>query len=448
MSIIDKFLNISKEKENDVIIRTSKLTKTYKDLNDDIKKVISKFNKMNVLPKSKVLLLVNMSYEMYVGILASVLYGLDVVIIDNFKDKKRVNQQLLDVNVDYALVNNKTSLLKNLFKPLRNVAKINVQKELKSKDKEAMFEVKSSASLITFTSGGTGVPKAVKRSLEELNNQLQKTVEVIGDLSKEYVLATLPIYTLACILEGIKIYIPSKNEDLNEVLKKEENTVMFSSISNYLKIKNATSLKRAFFGGSILYYVEAKYIKENLPNALVTYIYGATEASIISVTSLDEYLVALESNKLCLGNIIEGSSVTVKDEEIIVSKGIITNSYLNEEKTSFHATKDLGYVENNQIFLTGRKINDQIKSDYLLEMIVKKSFSDIFPIAILNIEGQYHIYLEESNASKRLDIICILENYIENGQLHIIKKLPLDYRHHAKIDYKKLLRMNNGDKYV
>lgn len=448
MSIINKFLNISKEKENEVIIKTKKVTKTYQNFNEDINKVINKFIKMNIKKRSKVLLFVNMSYEMYVSIFASVLYGLDVVIIDNFKDKDRVIKQLLDVDVDYVFVNNVTSLLKNIFKPLRKVTKINVQKEIKSKVKDCEFEIDNEASLITFTSGGTGYPKAVRRSLVELNEQLQKTVEVVGDLSKEYVLATLPIYALACILEGIKIYIPSKNEDLNEVLKKEENTVMFSSISNYLKIKNATSIKRAFFGGSILYYVEAKYIKDNFPNALITYIYGATEASIISCTTLDEYLSNLENNLLCLGNIIEGNNIIVEGEEIIVSKGIITNSYLNEEKTSYHKTKDLGYVENNQIFLTGRKINEHVKSNYLLEMIVKKSFKDIFPIAILNIDGEYHIYIEEKQSKKSLDIVCVLENHIPNGQVNIIKKLPLDYRHHAKIDYKKLLKMNNGDKYV
>ena len=81
-------------------------------------------------------------------------------------------------------------------------------------------------------------------------------------------------------------------------------------------------------------------------------------------------------------------------------------------------------------------------------MLVKKSFSEIFPIAILNIQNNYHIYLEEKQQSKRLDIICVLEQYIDNGQMHIVKKLPLDYRHHAKIDYKKLLKMNSGDKYV
>lgn len=448
MSIIEKFLTTIKENNNNIAIKTKQGSKTYSELYNDITKAIKMFEEKSIDKKSKVLLLINMSYEMYVAIFACVLYGVDVVIIDNFKDHKRVKKQLLDVNVDYVLVNNKTSLVKKIFKPIKKTPHLNIQKALKTNVTNHSFDISTNASLITFTSGGTGAPKAVRRSLEELELQLNKTVEIVGNLKEEYVLATLPIYALACIIEGIKIYIPSKKENLNEVLKKEENTVMFSSISNYLKLENITSLKRAFFGGSILYYVEARYIKRNLPNAHITYIYGATEASIISCTTLDEYITSLEENKLCLGNIVEGNKVMVDEEEIIVSKGIITNTYLNEEKTLFHPTKDLGYVENNKVYLVGRKINDSIRSNYLLEMIVKKGFNEIFPIAILNINGEHHIYLEEKDESKKIQIICILEQYIENGQIHIVNNLPLDYRHQAKIDYKKLLKIYNGDKNV
>lgn len=441
MSILNKFINVVNNKANDVAIRTSKQTKTYGQLYEDVNKLIRKFETLKVEKKSKVLLLINMSYEMYVSVFASILYGLDVVIIDNFKDKTRVNKQIEDVKVDYVLTNNITSFLKNFFKPLRKINKINVEKVIIKEYTKVSCDFQTNSELITFTSGGTGNPKPVRRTLEDLENQLNLTLSVVGDLTSEYVLATLPIYGLACIVEGIKIYIPNKKEDIKEVLEKEENTVMFSSISTYLKVRKAPKIKQAFFGGSILYYAEARKIFDAFPNANITYIYGATEASIISTTTLDKYIESLESNKLCLGDILPNNNVQTKDEEIIVSKGIITNSYLNEEKHSFHATKDLGYVENNQIFLTGRKVNDDVKSNYLLEMLVKKEFNDIFNIAILNIKGEYHVYLEEKDISKRLNIVCILENYIESGIIHIVKKLPLDYRHQAKIDYKKLLKI-------
>lgn len=448
MTLINKFLHIVDAKKEDVAIKTKNQEHTYGNLYHDILKLTSSFEKMNLEENAKVLLLVNMSYEMYVGILACILYGLDVVIIDNFKDIKRVNTQLEEVRVDLALVNTKTAFLKNVFKPLRKVKKLNIKKKIKQNEPSSLPKNRNRSSLITFTSGGTGAPKAVRRSLEDLEKQLNLTLEATGDLSNEYVLATLPVYTLACLIEGIKVYLPSKKEDLNTILNTEENTVMFSSITNYLKIKDAKHLKRAFFGGSILYYHEAKYIKENLPNANITYIYGATEASIISTTSLDEYLKNLEEDTLCLGRVFKGNIVQTIEEEIIVSQGIITNNYLNEEAHSHHHTKDLGYVKDNQVYLVGRKVSDDICSNYLLEMIVKKSFKDFFPLAVLNIKGEYHLYLEEKDASKRLDIISILEQHITNATIHIVKKLPLDYRHHAKIDYKKLLKMNNGDKYV
>lgn len=448
MSLIDEFLKTVNEQKASVAIVSKKHNKTFQDLFVDVNKLITKFLKLNISKKSKILLLVNMSYEMYVGIFACCLYGLDVVIIDNFKDKKRVNQQLIDVDVDYVLTNNITSLVKNIFRPLQKVKSINVIKTLKEIKETKNFEYSTDAKLITFTSGGTGNPKPVQRSLDDLEKQLKLTINVVGNLQNEYVLATLPIYTLACLIEGIKVYIPSKKENLNDVIKKEQPTVMFSSISKYLTIDDAPSLKKAYFGGSILYYQEALKIRRSLPNAKVTYIYGATEASIISTTTLDDYIKSLNNNELCLGDILPNNQITINEEEIIVSKGIITNNYLNQENKEFHPTKDLGYVKDNKIYLTGRKITDQIKSNYLLEMLVKKAFSEIFPIAILVIENQYHIYLEEFDASKRLDVIAILENYIQNGVIHIIKKLPLDYRHQAKIDYKKLLKIDNGDKYV
>ena len=37
-----------------------------------------------------------LSYQFYVSFLASIIYGVKVVIIDNFKDLKRVTQQIID----------------------------------------------------------------------------------------------------------------------------------------------------------------------------------------------------------------------------------------------------------------------------------------------------------------------------------------------------------------
>ena len=444
MNLIDKFLHTTKTNKSKIAIKQKNTIKTYQDIHDDVFKVVNYLSKQNIKKHAKVLLLVNMSYEMYVCLIGAVIYGLEVEVIDNFKDKQRVNNQILDTNVEYVFTNNVTSIIKNIFKPLRKIKSFNICKILKTTNtKEALYDVsENTPCLITFTSGSTGRPKPVERSLNDLSKQLELTLSALNINTNETVLATLPIYTLACLLEGMSIYVLGKKENITEVLQKEKPTMMFASISKYLEInKPILTLKHAFFGGSILYYNEAVKIKNALPNANISYIFGATEASIISVTMLDEYIKKLEQNSLCMGSILPNNQVDIIDDEIVVVKGVITNNYLKETKKTNHFTKDLGYIKDNQIYITGRRITDEIKSDYVLEMIVKKEFTDIFNIAILKINEEYHVYLEEKDMDKRINIILILENYIKNGIIHIVKKLPLDYRHNSKVDYKKLLTL-------
>ena len=434
---LDKYAIISKNKN-----------KTYKEFLIDIQKVLNYLKKNNINKKTRVLMLINMSYEMYVSMFASILNGLEIVVIDNFKDIKRVNKQLISVDVKNVFVSNKTSILKNIFKPLRKKNKINVEKIIKkSKLDEITFDKNINIDLdqnvlITYTSGGTSNPKAVFRTLNDLTKQMNLTMDLVSDIKEDdVVLATLPIYSLLCLVNGLTIYLPKKKEDLNDVINKVKPTIMFSSISKILKIKKeAKPVKNLYFGGSILYNTEAKQIKKMFKNAKIIYIYGATEASIVSTTNLDDYLDTLNQNKLCLGKVNNKMNVEIIDDEIVVSSTLLTNNYVNIKKQDKHFTKDLGYLEDNKIYITGRRVKDNIISDYILEMIVKKEFDDIFNIAILKQDGSYHIYLEEKDIEKRHKIISILDNHIDGGILKIVKKLPLDYRHESKIDYKKLLK--------
>ena len=71
MSLIDEFLKTVNEQKASVAIVSKKHNKTFQDLFVDVNKLITKFLNLNISKKSKILLLVNMSYEMYVGIFAS-----------------------------------------------------------------------------------------------------------------------------------------------------------------------------------------------------------------------------------------------------------------------------------------------------------------------------------------------------------------------------------------
>lgn len=453
MKLINDFLNILNESSSDILIKTSKKAYTKKDVLTDIKKVATCLKEKNIKKGSRCLILINKSYEMYIAIIGSILYGVQVVVIDNFKDKVKLKEMITGVDITYVLTNNITNLITPFIKPLSKISKINIQKVIKRKNiGDFIFEnitlSQEDTCLITFTSGGTGKPKSVARTFNELQKQLDLTLFLVSIKKNTYVLATLPIYTLACIIKGVKIYIPKKKEKLDSVLKQENITMCFASISTFLSLNDSfEKVEEVLFGGSILYYKEALKIKHLFPSATIKYIYGATEASIISITNIDSYIPHLEKNNLCLGRVLDTNIVTSIDSELVVKKGLITNNYLNIDHESFHRTGDLGDVIDNQIYIKGRIISYDIVSDYILELIVKKEFDDIFNIAILKIKNEYHIYIEEKDIEKRIKIALILDNHIKNGIIHVVKKLPLDYRHNQKIDYKKLLK-DEGVKYV
>ena len=289
--IVDLFLENAFKNLNKYAILSKKLNKTYKEFLEDIQKVLNFLENNNIKKKSKTLMLINMSYQMYVGMFASILYGLEVVVIDNFKDIKRVNQQLIDVNVTNVFVSNKTTIIKNIFKPLRKINKTNIDKIIKEKSSKITFNQNINIDLnqnilITYTSGGTSNPKAVYRTLNDLTKQMNMTLDIVNEVKKDdVVLATLPIYSLLCLVNGLTVYLPTKKENLDLIINNIKPTIMFSSISKLLQIKEKTkSIKSLYFGGSILYNTEAKQIKEMFENAKIIYIYGATINCINYIT--------------------------------------------------------------------------------------------------------------------------------------------------------------------
>lgn len=445
-TIIDIFLKTAFDNLDKNIIISKHIKKTYKEFLHDIQKVLNYFENNNIKKDSKVLLFINMSYYMYVAMFASIMYGLKTVVIDNFKDIKRVNNQINSVSIDYVLTINKTNILKNIFKSLKNKKKVNIQKILKNKPYNITFQNSINIDLkqnilITYTSGSTSIPKPVYRTLNDLTKQMNLTLDTFKfEVNNSIVLATLPIYALICIVKGYTIYIPSKNEKLDNVINKIKPTILFSSISKLLTLKhNATSIKYLYFGGSILYYQEANHIKNIFRNAIVTYIYGATEASIISTISLDMYINSLKEDLLCLGTINKNNQIEIIDNEIVVVSKNLTNNYVHEKKSTKHFTKDLGYILDNKIYITGRKINQEIISNYVLEMILKKDILNFFNIACLNIKNTNYIFVEKKDKKYIKQFKNIINKYNLDAKIKIVKKLPLDYRHKSKVDYKKLL---------
>lgn len=448
--IVDEFLNIAKKNKDKLAF--VKEQKTYQDLLNDLSTMIEYFQKelpKNLPLENTLLLLVPLSYQFYVSFLASIIYGVKVVIIDNFKDLKRVNQQIIDSKATHVLVNHQTKFLKEVFKPLKTLKMLKIPNLNKVWEKPLINHNLSLTKpcLVTYTSGGTNKPKAVNRSLEELTKQIKTVEQIVSkiEINKDtIVLAMLPVYTLLCLSKGLSILLIKKQK----IPKDIKPTIMFSSIAKALKFKKTMPcIKTLLIGGSFLSYHNALRLKELFPKAKIIYIYGATEAALISSTTVDEYLNSLKKDELCLGSInqdvnirIEKMNESLDYGEIIVSSDIITNNYLDDQHLKkTHPTKDLGYIKNQNLYLVGRIIDQKqnLISNYLIEHQIKKHFPEIKNIAILEKNKIFDIYLERKNKKLEKPIKKLLDKQTIN--FHYLKKIPLDYRHQIKIDYRKLL---------
>lgn len=177
----------------------------------------------------------------------------------------------------------------------------------------------------------------------------------------------LPIYPLAGLASGITNILYFKNmkkacyiRQFYRLNKLTQAQSVIGSVSKYLMLKKPLDrIKQVFTGGSIIFPDDARHIKTIFPNAETNYIYGSSEAVIISRTTLNEYLKELEQNKFCLGQPAYGVKIHSETGEILLSGNYVINSNNGSnlcviDGQTFLKSGDLGYIENNKIYLRGR----------------------------------------------------------------------------------------------
>lgn len=270
--------------------------------------------------------------------------------------------------------------------------------------------------LITFTSGSTGVPKAIVRSHGFLLTQLDvlsRHTSVEPAAQRE--LVTLPIFVLANLASGTTSIIPNANLkkpgsyhekpviDQVESLSPSRITAspaFLDRLAAYAILHNKTfpSVKSIFTGGGPVFPQTIDAASRAFPNADIQTVYGSTEAEPIALTSsrcltLEERTKMLNGAGLLVGkpiseievkivsdtNAIDGTpmtdarwaELTAHPEvagEIVVAGEHVVNGYLNgqgdaETKVkvagkTWHRTGDAGYFDSaGRLWLVGRHGN-------------------------------------------------------------------------------------------
>ena len=274
---------------------------------------------------------------------------------------------------------------------------------------------------IVYTSGTTGVAKGVMLSH---GNYVDNAFCCDNEATTEDSLLTvLPVHHVYCYTCDILLALRygatvCVNDSLMRIplnLKLFQPTIMlivpmiaatiYKQISNAAKAKPEIPLAmiaKSVFGGRLkgIYsggaYLDPQLIKAYKEMGIpIAQGYGMTECSPrISCITFDE-----ESHG-DVGEIVNGCEVKIVESEILVkSPSVMLGYYKNPEETAktitsdgWLKTGDLGYVENNRIFITGRKKNLIILSNG--ENVSPEELENKFAMA--EIVAEVLVYAEDS----------------------------------------------------
>lgn len=319
----------------------------------------------------------------------------------------------------------------------------------------------SNAALITFTSGSTGIPKAISRSHDFLLHQHKVLQSTLTLKQGQLDMATMPIFVLANLGSGVTTFLPDCNlakpgfvparHVLRQLNRLQPSTTAASpafleklAVFSMRDRTYMNSLKHIYTGGAPVYPRTLKLIARSAPDAEVIAVYGSTEAEPIAEINYREISdkdmkmmsdghgllagkpveqIDLRIMKFCNGpvkRLSEGefSNLCCPEKvagEIVITGAHVVKGYLNsetEKETKFevgnikwHRTGDAGYIDSNgRVWLLGRtsariECDDKTIYPFAVEAALMNR-TGIRRAALLNIKNHALITLEYSGKYK------------------------------------------------
>jgi olefin beta-lactone synthetase len=363
----------------------------------------------------------------------------------------------------------------------------------------------SAPALVTFTSGSTGEPKAAARSHGFLLAQHRAIASAIGLHPGVIDLATLPIFVLANLASGVTSVLPDADLrrpgfiDAAPVVSQIERHAIQTIGASPAFIarlvaecartgRSLTGVQRVFMGGAPVFPRDLREARAAFPSAEITAVYGSTEAEPMAEISLsaitpadfaamehgDGLLAGAPVSTIALRILREqwGRSVAPLSEsefrarclppgevgEIVVSGAHVLPGYLHgagDSETKFdvdgtrwHRTGDLGRLDPvGRLWLLGRasaKIEDDrgVLYPFAVECAAQQ-IPGVRRAAILSLDRRRVLAVQivpPATPARILDALAPAQL----DEVRILRAIPVDKRHNAKVDYVALRRMLSG----
>lgn len=462
------------QKNSALALITKRSETSFDQLHERVERTAAGFRALGVLPGHRILLLMPMSIDLYVSLLA--LFWIDATVM--LVDPSAPLDQIFNRFKPQGFIGSpKAHLLRLKHAGLRGlpvyvstgfIPLIHKRLEKIVAEPVPVTEPKHPA-LLTFTTGTTGTPKAMARShafLLAQHNALSGHMDFKpGDVD----LPTLPVFLLHSLAAGATCVIPDADlrnpgaVDPKPVVDQIESNLVtsmsgapafFNAICKHV-LENGghfQGVKKIFTGGGRVLAADVERIQTCFPNATITIVYGSTEAEPIATLNASKNLDRLRDGEkngrgALVGRPVDEIEVKVVNDEVWVSGQHVNRSYFqsperdNENKVSdgervWHKTGDAGYLQDSEIWLLGR-IGDAVDGHWPMPVEgAVRQLPFVLQAALVGHEDQavLVLVLDSQPENWRQQVATITARPVI-----ITERIPLDPRHNTKIDRKRLL---------
>lgn len=355
--------------------------------------------------------------------------------------------------------------------------------------------------IITFTTGSTGTAKGAVRTHGFLLAQHRAIKSSMHHQTGAMDLATLPMFVLANLASGITSVIPDADmrrpgriapRPVIRQLQYYPISTMTASPAFVSRLAaeclrrdlRIGDLQHVFMGGAPVFPENLREAQAAFPEAEIVAVYGSTEAEPIAEVSLasltcEDFEAMARGRGLLAGTSVETISLRIlpdrwgmpiapqnRDQfqtfcmapgeigEIVVSGEHVLQGYLGgigdaENKfrvgdTVWHRTGDLGWLDRQgRLWLMGRAlaaIRDERGMLYPFAVeCAARQIPGVRRAAILAVDGK-RILVLEADSRIAVDVARERMAWAHVDQIRVVRAIPTDKRHNAKIDYAELRR--------
>jgi acyl-CoA synthetase (AMP-forming)/AMP-acid ligase II len=464
---------------------------TYQQLDEASARLAGLLASRGIEAGDRVLVLLGMSIDLYVALIALFRLGAPATFIDPSAGREHL-ARCCEIAAPKAVIGTrKTLLLRWIYPPLRRIKQtIRVSEARGAQPLRQIANLPAeAAALLTFTSGSTGQPKCAARDHRLLIAQHAALHRALDLQAGHTDLATLPIFALANLASGLTTIIADADLrrpggiDPVPVLRQIERFRPHSCVASPSFFERLLAADRgemkhlstAWTGGAPVFPDLLNRLARATGQGAVA-LYGSTEAEPITHVSAHELMHEAESMyagkgllagvpvndvKLAilpntLGQPIAPLSRAQFDAmqlppgqagEIVVTGDHVLRGYLGGagdagtkfrvDDTIWHRTGDAGYLDPaGRLWLLGRAsaaIRDDHGEIYPLtvECAVRR-LPGVHRSALLSHKGK-RVLLIEGSADP--DNVRASLAWAHLARVIRVAKIPVDKRHNAKIDY-------------